>query len=238
MSGPSVRQNRLIYTAVVRPPMTYGSRIWAVGKYGKDIPASTYNVLLVAQNKCPRKVLGAYIQTSTAALEIKSSIPQIRLYIPCLTTQKVVGTSQYEVTKEIKTNLGEICKSVTKRPLIHRRRAPRTNKNAKPSMEKMREKSIIQNQHTTQRSCTTKGSQIQARSSIKELARAYTTLWETKWKQEKNKPSEEKGFSPRLSILASRTSIILASLPVLRVGVDHRNKYFSLAHTLNSMRPR
>ena len=79
--GPSVRRSKLIYSAVVRPIMTYGAQIWAVQTDGSMIPSSRIKQLGTVQNKCLRKIMGAYKRTSTAALEKESETPPINLYI-------------------------------------------------------------------------------------------------------------------------------------------------------------
>jgi hypothetical protein len=57
--GPSFNRSRLLYTAVVRPTMTYGCKIWATGEKGRPPPARLLQPLEKLQNKCLRKVTGA-----------------------------------------------------------------------------------------------------------------------------------------------------------------------------------
>jgi hypothetical protein len=79
--GPSVRKSRLIYSAVVRPAITYGAHIWAVNSKGESISDSKVKLLVTTQNKCIRRVLGAYKRTPTAAIERESGTPPIDIYL-------------------------------------------------------------------------------------------------------------------------------------------------------------
>ncbi len=51
--GPSVRRSRLLYSAVARPIMTYGSQIWSINENGSPIAPSRTAELEKVQNKCP-----------------------------------------------------------------------------------------------------------------------------------------------------------------------------------------
>ena len=50
--GPSVQKSRLLYTAVTRPIMIYGSQIWAVNDKGRPVSQARINAMVTTQNKC------------------------------------------------------------------------------------------------------------------------------------------------------------------------------------------
>ena len=52
--GPCFQRSRLLYTAVVRPTMTYGSSIWAIGESEKGPPKSLLKPLQKVQTTCLR----------------------------------------------------------------------------------------------------------------------------------------------------------------------------------------
>jgi hypothetical protein len=58
--GPSVRKSRLLYTAVARPIMTYGSQIWTVNDKGGPMAQARTQAMAITQNRCLRKIIGAY----------------------------------------------------------------------------------------------------------------------------------------------------------------------------------
>ena len=78
--GPSVRHSRLLYTAVVRPTMLYGSQIWSLRDDGGPAAASLLQPLAHSQAKSLRKITGAYKRTLTAAIEREIAILPIDLY--------------------------------------------------------------------------------------------------------------------------------------------------------------
>ena len=79
--GPSFNKSRLLYTAVIRPTITYGSKIWATGEGGRPPPASLLQPLTKLQNRCLRRVTGAYKRAPARALEKDAAIEPLPLYI-------------------------------------------------------------------------------------------------------------------------------------------------------------
>ena len=73
--GATLKRARRVYTAVIRPAMTYGSTVWHTPKEVKKSAVS--NKLAVIQNKCLRAVTGAFRATPVAVLEAESHIPPI-----------------------------------------------------------------------------------------------------------------------------------------------------------------
>ena len=78
--GPSLQRSRLLYTAVVRPTMMYGVTVWGKGEKTHDIRQSTLKPLVTVQNKCLRKITGAYKRTPVPLLEKEAGIEPLRLY--------------------------------------------------------------------------------------------------------------------------------------------------------------
>lgn len=63
-----------MYTAVVRPAMSYGPAVWHAPKELKGTPDSVENKLSVAQNKCLQIVSGIYKATPINALEVETYV--------------------------------------------------------------------------------------------------------------------------------------------------------------------
>ncbi|KAF2862924.1 hypothetical protein K470DRAFT_280542 [Piedraia hortae CBS 480.64] len=84
--GPSVRSSRILYAAVIRPIMAYGSQVLAVAKGGKPIPKSSIAPLANRE----------------------ADIAPIDLYLQTLAMKKAVQSRTDEVTMDIKRALGQV----------------------------------------------------------------------------------------------------------------------------------
>ena len=78
--GPSARRSKLLYSAVVRPTMMYGSQVWDFKGEGSELSKEILKPLKLAQNRCLRWVMGAYKRTHTAALEREAGVLPLELY--------------------------------------------------------------------------------------------------------------------------------------------------------------
>src|SRR6266571_5671821 len=102
--GPCFQRSRLLYTAVVRPTMTYGSSIWAIGETGKGPPKSLLKPLQKVQTACLWSITGGYKQTATALLKKEANIPPLQLYIKATIIQRTQKKYNSNVIKYIKTH--------------------------------------------------------------------------------------------------------------------------------------
>jgi hypothetical protein len=71
--GATFARARQVYTAVVRPAITYGSAVWHTPKEVKNVKSST-NKLTIMQNKCLRTIAGAFRATPIPVLEAETFI--------------------------------------------------------------------------------------------------------------------------------------------------------------------
>ena len=78
--GASFARARQVYTAVVRPAMTYGSIVWHTPKDVNRNKSITSN-LAVIQNRCLRTVAGAFKATPIPVLEAETHIVPIDVYL-------------------------------------------------------------------------------------------------------------------------------------------------------------
>jgi hypothetical protein len=99
--GPSVRHSRLLYTAIVRPTMLYGSQIWSLRGDGGKAATSLIQPLASAQAKSLRRITGAYKRTPIAAIEREMAVPPLQLYTDARALQYAEMTRNYPVTREI-----------------------------------------------------------------------------------------------------------------------------------------
>ena len=67
--------------ATVRPAMLHGAQVWGVRDDGGTPAKSLLEPLRKVQNRCLRRVTGAYQRTLIAAIEKEAAIPPIQLYI-------------------------------------------------------------------------------------------------------------------------------------------------------------
>ena len=79
--GATFAKARHIYTAVIRPAMTYGSAVWHAPPELKGLPRVVENKLSVIQNRCLRIVSGAYKATPIKALEAETVVAPIALHL-------------------------------------------------------------------------------------------------------------------------------------------------------------
>ncbi len=106
--GPCFQRSRLLYTAVVRPTMTYGSSIWATGETEKGPPKSLLKPLQKVQIACLQSITGGYKRMATALLEKEANILPLQLYIKATAMQRTQKEYNSNVTKYIKTRLNKL----------------------------------------------------------------------------------------------------------------------------------
>lgn len=67
-----------MYTAVVKPAMTYRAAIWHALPGTSEAKMTYVKSLSIKQNQCLKTVLGVYKATPVAVLEAESDIPSIQ----------------------------------------------------------------------------------------------------------------------------------------------------------------
>ena len=81
--GATFKRSRLIYTAVIRPTMTYGCNVW----YAPNTPSrtqpkeSTIQPLIKLQNQALHKIAGAYKATPIPTLEKETGIEPLPIHM-------------------------------------------------------------------------------------------------------------------------------------------------------------
>ena len=99
--GPSARNFRLLYTAVVRPTLLYGSQEWSIRTNGEPLATTTAKPLHKVQNECLRKTTGAYKRTPRAVLEREAGVQPIDLYMEVNRYRRADDIAGHEVEKQI-----------------------------------------------------------------------------------------------------------------------------------------
>ncbi len=85
--GATFASARQIYSAVIRPALTYGSAVWHLPPSSEQGAAASHTAKGIAakltgvQNRCLRVVSGAYKATPIAALETETYIPPLDLHL-------------------------------------------------------------------------------------------------------------------------------------------------------------
>ena len=100
--GPRMQRLRLIYSAVISLIFLYRAQIWGAGNGGATLAKCIIKPLKKMQNQCLWKVIGAYKQTPTAALEQEAAIPLINLQITIYTLKRSNSIKDYPITRAIK----------------------------------------------------------------------------------------------------------------------------------------
>ena len=114
--GPSMKRSRLIYAATVRPVLLYGAATWAVRDNGEPAAESLIRPLKQVQNKCIRRVAGAYKRTPIAAVEREAEIPPLDLHADVVALRHAARTQQHPVTREIAHAADQIWASLLAAP--------------------------------------------------------------------------------------------------------------------------
>lgn len=79
--GATFAKARHVYSAVVRPAMSYGSAVWHSLPEHNNLPKIATSKVSVIQNKCLGVVLGAYKATPIQVLEAETYVPPMSLYL-------------------------------------------------------------------------------------------------------------------------------------------------------------
>jgi hypothetical protein len=133
--GPSMKRSRLIYAATVRPVLLYGAATWAVRDNGEPAAESLLRPLKQVQNKCIRRVTGAYKRTPIAAVEREAEIPPLDLHADVVALRHAARTQQHPVTREIAHAADQIWASLQAAParrVAGARRTPRPGTQTRP----------------------------------------------------------------------------------------------------------
>ena len=99
--GPSARNSRLLYTAVVRPTILYGSQEWSMRHDGRALAKATAAPIHKVQNECLRRVVGAYKRTPRAAVEREAQVMPIDLYMRVRGYQQAIRIKEHPVEHSI-----------------------------------------------------------------------------------------------------------------------------------------
>src|SRR5579871_5042335 len=113
--GATFRKSRLLYTAIIRPTLTYGCRIWGAGENGKPLAAKHIKRLEGVQNKCLRVITGGYKRTPVRLLEREADIPPIAEYIKTTALAQAYKASQQPVTNMTKQTTYQLRRDVKPR---------------------------------------------------------------------------------------------------------------------------
>lgn len=92
--GVSIKKARLLYTATVRPIITYAAPIWGVLPNGEAQPNTLLGPLRAAQSAAIRTIFGAYKKTPVMLLEKEAGILPVRQHIEMLVMTGAVSNSR------------------------------------------------------------------------------------------------------------------------------------------------
>jgi hypothetical protein len=129
--GTTFRKARLLYTAIIRPTLTHGCRVWGAGENGKPLAAKHIKSLEKVQNQCLRAITGGYKRTPARILEREADIPPIAEYIKTTALTQAHKAIQQPVTNMTKQATYQLRQATKPR----RGRPPRVNPTPQTRLE-------------------------------------------------------------------------------------------------------
>lgn len=99
--GPSLRNTRLLYTAVVRPTLLYGSQEWGMRGAGEALAKGKIKPLEDLQHDCLRRATGAYRRTARLLVQREAQVPPLDLYLEQTKAQRALAIRNHPVEIEI-----------------------------------------------------------------------------------------------------------------------------------------
>lgn len=106
--GASFTKARHIYTAAVRPVLTYGCGVWHTPEGTLGWRRIATKPLEKIQNQCLRTIAGAYKSTPTQTLEHETGIPPLPLHLDELTLAHSIRTREGPATAVIEATCRDI----------------------------------------------------------------------------------------------------------------------------------
>ena len=106
--GASFQKARHLYTAVVRPAMVYGAKVWMTPEGVPGYKKGITRPLEKMQNQALRHIAGAYKSVPEAILQKETEIPPLHLYTQEITRSQSIKVEDKPVTKYIQ----ERCKQI------------------------------------------------------------------------------------------------------------------------------
>jgi len=110
-----MRRSRLLYTAIVRPIITYGSEIWSRRANGSPIARSATERLERLQTARLRRVTGAYRATNTKAIQREAGVLPLRLWMGNQSFQHAASTTKLPVEAKPQQVLRDIAATTRRR---------------------------------------------------------------------------------------------------------------------------
>ena len=138
--GPSVRRSRLLYTAIVRPTMLHGSAVWGMRDGGTTIPETSLKPLKKIQNKCLKRIMGAYKRTPTAALNRELSVPPLRIHLQASALTHYAKSADHPVVAKTSDTIDGVWRTLQNRSGQGTRRRGR----GRPSLIRTRPHSVVE----------------------------------------------------------------------------------------------
>lgn len=186
--GATFTKSRQVYTAVIRPALTYGSPVWHTPETLRHSRKTVNKKLQTIQNTGIRRVLGAYKATPTAVLEAEAGIPPIDLHIDSLQLK----ARQRLHSSGMTTLINQACSRIRSQ-LRGRRGRTRTHQRT-PGQAKTTWAQEPQpvNTHTDPQ---------QVPPSFKDPKKWLETKWKTRWKDYlANIPLDQRSPAQRLEL--------------------------------------
>jgi hypothetical protein len=100
--GLTFQEARLMYTAIIRPTITYGADIWGIQSDGTPASVNLLEPLQKLQNQCVRMITGAYKRASATSLEKDADIPPMKIQIDSQCIKQALRTRLYPVQEAIR----------------------------------------------------------------------------------------------------------------------------------------
>jgi len=106
--GATFQKARHLYTAIVRPAITYGCPVWTQTEMDRGSATRQTKALEGIQNQALRHITGAYKSVSEQVLQNEAEIPPLALYTQDLARQHAQKTKDLPVTQYIKEKCNQV----------------------------------------------------------------------------------------------------------------------------------
>jgi hypothetical protein len=110
--GPSARNSRLLYTAVVRPAILYGAREWSIRVAREPKREGKTHSLETIQNTCLRTITGGYQRTPRALLEREAQVPPLDIYLEGLRSTARAQSRHHQVETQIRDTCDKLWRTM------------------------------------------------------------------------------------------------------------------------------
>ena len=174
--------------------MLYGAQIWGIQTNGDQLPQSQIKPLVGVQNKCLRRIAGAYQRTPITALEREIAIPPLKIYLDTIAQQRAIKTREHPIEQSTTALLQKIWHSQQPQNRIGgQRRRQQVVQRPQISQDLLRSRALERVERIWQATRTPQQPQ-QSPHPTKTLEKGLQQDWKIHW--ERKAQERQEGYQP------------------------------------------